>query len=224
MLNTIADMRGDTTRTVDRGLKIIAAAMLVVAAGGAHAESNFKTNAGAQTATASLDFQITIPKILYLQVGTGTLFADNATKDFITFAPPANRLGLGCSTASDCAGSGGDLAAGSVTAVLVSNAGSVTINANTSGGVLNDGGTNTIPYSKINVAAAALASPPLGGSSLWTFPGWDTATTYTPAAGGATNLAAKWTFTYANNTVPRAGTYGGVNLNKGRVAFVATAP
>jgi hypothetical protein len=207
-----------------RHLQLTAAAILFAAAAGVHAESSFKTNVGAQTATASLDFQITIPKILYLQVGTGTLYTDNTAKDFITFAPPANRIGLGCGTASDCAGAGGDLTGGAVTAILVSNAGSVTINANTSGGVLNDGGTNTIPYSKINVASAALASPPLGGSSLWTFPGWDTATTYTPAASAVTNLAAKWTFTYANNTVPRAGTYGGVNVNKGRVAFVATAP
>ena len=205
-------------------LKTSVAAVAVVLAAGAHAESNFKTNAGAQSATANVDFQITIPKILFLQVGTGTLFADNTTKDFIQFAPPANRVGLGCGTPADCAASGGDLTNGAVTAVLISNAASVSINANTGGGVLNDGGTNTIPYSKINVASAALASPPVAGSALWTFPGWDTAATYTPAAGAATNLAAKWTFTYANDTIPRAGVYGGQNINKGRVAFVATAP
>ncbi|HQR11443.1 MAG TPA: hypothetical protein PLW68_08955 [Casimicrobiaceae bacterium] len=204
--------------------KATAAAVLLGTAVAANAESNFKSNAGAQTATANLDFQITIPKILFLQVGTGTTFADNATKDFITFAPPAARIGLGCGTASDCAGAGGDQTNGAVTAVLLSNAGSVTINANTSGGVLNDGGTNTIPYSKILVASTALAVPPIAGSSLWTFPGWDTSTTYTPAAATVTNLSAKWTFTYANNTIPPAGVYGGQNVNKGRVAFTATAP
>lgn len=204
--------------------RAFAAAILFAAAGTATAESNFSTGGGAQTVSARLDFQITIPKILYLQVGTGTLYADNTSKDFIQFAPPANRIGLGCSVPANCAGTGGDLTGGAVTALLVSNAGSVTINANTSGGVLTDGGTNTIPYAKINVASAALAAAPLGGSSLWTFPGWDTATTYTPAAGGVTNLSARWTFTYANDTIPRAGTYGGVNVNRGRVAFVATAP
>ncbi len=204
--------------------KATMAAVAIVLAAGAHAESNFKTNTGAQSATANVDFQITIPKILYLQVGTGTLYADNTSINLLTFAPPANRVGLGCGTASDCAGAGGDLTGGAVTAVLVSNAASVSINANTSGGVLNDGGTNTIPYSKINVASAALTSPPVAGSSLWTFPGWDTSATYTPSAGAATNLSAKWTFTYANDTIPRAGTYGGINVNKGRVEFVATAP
>jgi hypothetical protein len=205
-------------------LKTTVAAVAIALAAGAHAESNFKSNVGAQTATANVDFQITIPKILFLQVGTGTLYADNASINLITFAPPANRVGLGCGTATDCAGTGGDLTGGAVTAVLISNAASVSINANTSGGVLNDGGTNTIPYSKIAVAAAALATPPVAGSSLWAFPGWDTSATYTPAAGASTNLSAKWTFSYLNDTIPRAGTYGGVNVNKGRVAFVATAP
>lgn len=205
-------------------LKATAAAVMIAASVGVHAESNFKSNAGAQSATANVDFQITIPKILFLQVGTGTLFADNTTKDFIQFAPPANRLGLLCGTASDCAATGGDLTNGAVTAVLISNAGSVAINANTGGGTLNNGAGSTIPYTKINVATAALAAPPIAGSALWTFPGWDTAATYTPAAGAVTNLSAKWTFTYANDTIPRAGTYGGVNTNGGRVAFVATAP
>ena len=90
--------------------------------------------------------------------------------------------------------------------------------------MLTDGGTNSIPYAKILAASAALAAPPLAGSSLWTFPGWDTSTTYTPAANAVTNLAAKWTFTYANDTVPRAAVYGGQGVNKGRVAFQATAP
>jgi hypothetical protein len=205
-------------------LKATVAAIAIATAAAATAESNFKTGAGPLTATANLDFQIVIPKILFLQVGTGTLFVDNNAKDYIQFTPPANRIGLGCGTPTDCAATGGDLTAGAVTALLVSNSTSVQINANTSGGVLNDGGANTIPYSKINVASAALAVPPIAGAALWNFPGWDTATTYTPAAGAATNLAAKWTFTYANNTIPPAGNYGGVNINKGRVAFVATAP
>jgi hypothetical protein len=35
---------------------------------------------------------------------------------------------------------------------------------------------------------------------------------------------AKWTYTYANTTQPPAGTYGGVNVNNGRVVYTATMP
>ncbi len=35
---------------------------------------------------------------------------------------------------------------------------------------------------------------------------------------------AKWTYTYANTTNPPAGTYGGVNVNNGRVTYTATMP
>ena len=63
----------------------------------------------------------------------------------------------------------------------------------------------------------------LPGATLWTFPGWDTPTTYTPAANSVVNLAAKWTFTYANDTIPPAGVYGATVANKGRVTYTATS-
>jgi hypothetical protein len=60
-----------------------------------HAESNFLTGAASPlTATAHVDFQITIPKFIFLRVGTGTGTAAggwgvNGNIDLITFAPPA---------------------------------------------------------------------------------------------------------------------------------------
>ena len=52
----------------------------------ANAESQFTTGAGSPiTATAHLDFQITIPKVLFLQVGTGTAMGTNAAVNQIAF-------------------------------------------------------------------------------------------------------------------------------------------
>src|SRR5438105_9605559 len=59
-----------------------------------HAASNVQTGAAtsAPGATAHVDFQITIPKILYLRVGTGSSYKTgvlgaNGTIDLIQFAP-----------------------------------------------------------------------------------------------------------------------------------------
>jgi hypothetical protein len=34
----------------------------------------------------------------------------------------------------------------------------------------------------------------------------------------------KWTYSYANNQVVAAGTYGGAGVNNGRVTYTATMP
>ena len=48
----------------------------------AHAESDFNSGGGANiTASARVDFSVTIPKFVFLQVGTGTMMADNGTID-----------------------------------------------------------------------------------------------------------------------------------------------
>src|SRR5438874_2003585 len=65
-----------------------------------NAESNVQTgaNTAAPGATAHVDFQITIPKILYLRVGTGSTYTTgaltaNGTIDLIQFAPAAALVG-----------------------------------------------------------------------------------------------------------------------------------
>ncbi len=150
-------------------------ALSLAMAGTALAESNFQTNAsGTITATARLDFQITIPRVLYLQVGTGGPFGTtNTSIDFITFAPSAANLGAGCGTPADCAGTGGNLTGGQVTASLISNVGTVKFSAATGGGSLNDGGTNTIPY----VGQILVASTPTTGTLL-TAPVFDAAAVF----------------------------------------------
>jgi len=204
-------------------IKSVLAAAAVAAPMLATAESNFQTGAGALTATAHVDFQITIPKFLFVRVGTGTGsispavgFGTLATVDQITWAPTAAQVGTGV-----LAGTGGDLTGGVETAIVVGNAGNVTFSSTTTG-PLSDGAGDTISYSKITVAASTLstgtvlAHPALADGA--------TTTTTLTAVGKIVQQDAKWAYSYANNTTPPAGTYGGINANGSRVTYTASVP
>jgi len=202
-------------------IKIAVAAALVAAPMMASAESAFTTGAGSPiTASAHLDFQITIPKILFLQVGTGTNMAANATVNQIAFSVPAANVGDG-SVISATAGSG-DLGNGTVTARVIGNNGTVTFTSTTVG-ALGNGAGDTISYGQIATAAAAntsatvLAHPTLADAAT-------TTVTLTPASGKVINRDAKWTYTYTNAAVVAPGTYGGVNTNNSRVTYTASMP
>src|SRR2546429_9318450 len=91
-----------------KGLVAAAAAVVPLLC---HAESNVQTgaNTAAPGATAHVDFQITIPKILYLRVGTGSPYTTGGLSsvgpvDLISFAPTAAQVG----NAIAVAGTGGD--------------------------------------------------------------------------------------------------------------------
>jgi hypothetical protein len=202
-------------------LKAAVLAALVAAPMMASAESNFTTGAGSPiTASAKLDFQIVIPKILFLQVGTGTNMAANATVNQIAFSVPAANVGDG-SVISATAGSG-DLGNGVVTARVIGNNGTVTFTSTTIG-ALGNGSGDTISYGQIATAAAAntsaviLAHPTLADAAT-------TTVTLTPAAGKVLSRDAKWTYTYTNAAVVPPGTYGGVNANNSRVTYTASMP
>lgn len=194
------------------------------------AESNFVTGSGAQSASAKLDFRVVVPKVLFLQVGTGSNLANNATVNELTFDVPAG--GIGNSTA--VAAAGGDLAGGGVTVRVLGNSGNVTL-TNATTGQLSSGvaGNPTVPWTDIAVTAgalpttttgytnAAIAHPPFnnataGGASA-------TATTLTATA-GLVRREGSWTFAYANTATLPAGTYGDSAANNGRVTYTATAP
>lgn len=197
---------------------------------GAQAESQFVTGTGALSATGRLDFSVVIPRVLFLQVGTGTTLASNATIDKITFTVPTASVGIG----TPVAGVGGDLTGGAVTVRVLANAGTVTL-SNATTGPLTSGvaGNPTVPWSDIAVTGGALAS---------TTPGFTNAAIAHPpfntgAAGGATTtpttLAAtaglvrregSWTFAYANTATLPAGTYGDTTGNNGRVTYTAATP
>lgn len=186
----------------------------------ASAESTFSTGAGALTANARLDFTITIPKVLFLQVGTGTNMATNAAVNLITFNVPAANVGD--ATVINATAGSGDLGNGTVTAKVVGNNGTITFTSTTLG-ALGNGAGDTISYSQISTAVAtltsgtALAHPALADAAT-------TTVTLTPAVGKVMNRDAKWTYTYLNSNVVAPGTYGGVNTNNGRVTYTASMP
>ena len=187
----------------------------------ANAESMFTTGAGSPiTASARLDFQITVPKILFLQVGTGTAMASNATINLISFTVPGASLGNGTAIAASAAS--GDLGNGTVTARVIGNNGNITFTSTTLG-ALGNGAGDTISHAQIATAATAntsatiLAHPTLVDGATTTL-------TLTPAAGKVINRDAKWTYTFLNQNVVPPGTYGGVNVNNGRVTYSASMP
>ena len=206
--------------------KALVAAVAAFAAGVplmASAESNFIGPAPANAAaTARLDVQITVPRILFLQVGTGTASANNTTIDLVTFTPTSAQIAAG--TAGIAAATNGVRAA-----QLIGNGGTINLTATTTG-PLNTGvvGEN-ISWSQI---AAATSLPGFPHPALVDGPAAGAASAYGSAAAKVTNLSANWTFTFnAPATPPAAGTYGGAGaaspgagLNGGRIVYTATMP
>lgn len=200
---------------------LLAAAVLAAMPMLAQAESTYTTGAGTPlTASARLDFQITVPKILFLRVGTGADYVTNPAINLITFTVPAANVGDGGAIAAT-AGSG-DLGNGTVTAKVIGNNGNITFTSTTLG-ALGNGSGDTISYGQINTSVAALTStvalphPTLADGATTTL-------TLTPATGKVVNRDARWTYTYANSAIVAPGTYGGVNVNNGRVTYTASMP
>jgi len=189
------------------------------------AESNVQTGAGALTATAHVDFQITIPKFVFLRIGTGTGtlasgWANNATVDQITWAPTPAQVGTGV-----MAGAGGDLGTGTETAVVYANGnGNVTLSCTTTG-ALNDGAGDTISYGTITTTASVLTSAT--ALPVCVLGDGTTNSVVVPAVAKIVARDAKWAYTYSNATLPPAGTYGGGgagNTGAGRVTYTAAIP
>jgi len=195
----------------------VALAAILAAPLAANAESTFQTGAGALTATARVDFTITIPKVLFLRVGTGTNYATNAAIDLITFTVPAANVGNNVAVA----GTGGDLTGGAVTAIVRGNAGNITLSAATAGAINNGAAGDTIDWTQITTTpttlttGTVLAAPALSNA---------TTTITLTAVNKVVNQDARWTYAYANANVVPAGTYGGVGVNNGRVTYTASLP
>jgi hypothetical protein len=198
---------------------VIAAVMgsAAVCAPSVFAESSTVTGAGALSTAAKVDIQVVIPRFLQFQVGTA-----GATVDQITFNMSSAAASVGNSVAQ--AGTGGNLGAGAVTVNVKANSGQVTItptNNSAGAGLGNGTAGQTIAYTEILTASSAagtLPAPVLSNAG-------GTAVTPTLSAGAVTNRTATWTYTYANTTVPNAGTYGtGGTATGGRVTYTATTP
>jgi len=208
---------------ISTALKALAGAAVVMLPLTASAESTFSTGAAALSSTARVDFQITIPKILYLRVGTGSAYPTTlstvGTVDLVTFSPAAGVVGNGTAVV----GAGGDLTGGVEPAAIISNSGNVTLNA-TATGAIGNGAGDTIAYTQITTTASALT----GAYTLLPAPvlanGVSANVVLTAPATKVITADAKWTYAYANTTTPPAGTYGGVNTNNSRVTYTATMP
>jgi len=187
------------------------------------AASNLRTGAGALTARARVDFRVIIPKILYLRVGTGsaypTALSNVGTVNLVAFSPSAATVGNGTAVG----GSGGDLTGGVQTAAIISNSGNVTLKA-TATGALGDGVGDSIPFTQISTAASALTV----GYTLLPAPTLNNGTSanvvLTAPATKVIRADARWAFSYLNSTMPASGSYGGVNVNNGRVLYTASMP
>ena len=206
-------------RNISRAIQQVVFAAALVTPFAANAESSFQTGAGALNATANVDFTITIPKVLFLQVGTGTIYANNNAVNLITFTVPAANVGNGTAVAAT-AGSG-DLGNGTVTAMVRGNAGNVTLGASTLG-ALGNGAGDSINWSQITTTPATLTTATV--LSAPTLANGASTTVGLTAVNKVVNQDARWTYSYANSAVVAAGTYGGVNTNNGRVLYTASLP
>jgi hypothetical protein len=173
---------------------------------GVHAESNVTTGAApaSLSATARVNFSVLIPRFIFLQVGTGTLLAANATIDSIDFTPAVAVVGNGTSVPAT-AGSG-NLGNGSVTVRIIGNAGNVSLAA--TGPANLTSGSNTIPWTQISTAITGGATHPTINGANATF----------TAASGVVNINGTWVYSYVNSVTPAAGTY------TGQVLYTATTP
>ncbi len=170
----------------------------------AQAESNLQTGGTSTlTATARVDFRIEIPRLLFLQVGTGTRLVTDTTVDLISFNPAVGVIGNGTAVG----GTGGDLPGGAVTVRVIGNIGEVRLTAAGTTALTNGGG-NTIPWTEISTAVTGgVAHPTIGSGTV----------TLSPSA-NVVNASGTWTYSYLNTAVPAAGQYNGT------VTYTATSP
>ncbi len=141
----------------------------------------------------------------------------NGSINLLTFTVPAANVGDSTVISS----TGGDLASGaSVSARVVANSGTVTVTTTTPNKLL-DAAADTISYSQIGLAVAILTSGTAFTPAALS-DGAVTTTTIAPSS-NVVNQDAKWTFTYKNQNVVGAGTYG-TSANQGRVLYTAIHP
>ena len=180
----------------------------LLAAAAAQAESRFTSGpaTSALSASASLDFRVIVPRVLFVSIGSASNMADNTTIDRVDFNVPAGDVGTGNITAAT-SGSG----AYPVTARVMSNGNAVSFTATGSAGGLTSG-AQSIPWSQIApLSGGALPHPAIGSGTA------GVATTLT-ASGGVVDKSATWNFSYSNSSPLAAGNYNG------RVFYTAALP
>lgn len=157
---------------------------LAAFSGTAKAESDFSTTGSAE---ARLDFRVTIPSVLFLQVGSGSFPNDDATVDEIVFAPTPAEIAAGGAVGAT-AGSG-DQGNGVVTVRVFGNQGPITLTSTAT--PLASAG-DVIPWTEIGVLSSVITHP--------TFDAAGAISTTLPTTSGVrvTNLTGTWEYEFRN--------------------------
>jgi hypothetical protein len=192
----------------DHSMKLVKTLLALAVAGaaiGAQAESNINSGAAAGlSASAKLNFRVTIPRVIYLRVGTGTDYTPSTTVDDVLFTVAAGNVGTGTAVAG---------APASIGVHVLSTGGNVTLSANgTSGGLAGPGGS--IAWSQITGSSSNAALPHPSAIGNGVAGGAQTLT----ASSGVVKQSANWSFSYANAAAFQAGNYDGV------VTYTAALP
>lgn len=171
----------------------------------ASAESDLTVGVG--NAAARLNFQVVIPRVLYLAVGTGNAtLADNFNIDDVTFNYSSNAAAVGTGAPA------GAITGAAVSVRVLGNNGQITIAAaGTPGGLANSATpADTIPWSQIAALSSektAFATPAVGSTA---------APTLNAGSTKVTTRTATWNYTYSNTNVVAPGTY------TGQITYTAT--
>jgi len=199
-------------------LAVAVGAALALNAFSAFAESSSAAGGAGASTSANLDFRLTIPKFLRLQVGTA-----GATIDRIDFTPTVSQLATTPSTVVSGTAASGDLGNGSVTVTVQANPNTDVVNLTytTTAAALSDGGTNTVPWSTIKVATSGADAASLTHPAALADGSAGDVNVVAPltVTAGVINLSAVWTYTWDD-----AGTIYAAAAYNGRVAYKIATP
>lgn len=178
-------------------------AVLLCAAPAAHAASNFATApSGTLSTSVNLQFSITIPRFVFLRVGSA------GAVNTLIYSPTVTQI----VNSTGVLATGGDTGSGNsdVTVQVRGNAGNVTLTAVTGTPNLTNGG-NAMPWTTLT------ATSPTG---TITAPPFNSGSTVLTAVSGVVNQSGSWRYTWTNpvNTVYASGTYAGT------VTYTAATP
>jgi hypothetical protein len=189
-------------------LSKIALAVALAVPALASAESSFNSGATPLSTSARLNIQVTIPRILFLQVGTGSYPTNDGTIDTVAISVPAANVGDGVAVA----------AASSVAVRVRGNGGNINLKSTTPGPLLNGSG-DQLAFTTISATTdnAALGHPAFVASG-------DSANVVLTATNRVYDQTANWTFRYANTAVVAEGVYGGTVAKQGQVTYTVTIP
>ena len=206
-----------TMRGAGRRPVLLAAACLALAAAWPRPApaASATDGTGALSINLDLNFTMVYPRFLRFRVGAAAAGSVNS----LQFTPTVLSLG----NATPLAGAGGDVSGSTVTVEVVGNNGQITITPTNDSGGLGLGTGNAadgfISYAQIATSSndASLPAPTLSNAG-------GVASQPALNSGLVTQRSAQWTFTYQNQTVPSAGTYGAGGGTGGRVTYTASMP